>query len=258
MRWAAAARVSAVLWTASCVWAAPAGWDVYILGEVHDNPAHHAHQADLTAQIAPRALVFEMLTAEQALRLTPQNRTNEDTLARLLDWQASGWPDFSYYFPIFEAAPDAAIYGGAFTGDLRGVVRENRPPESVLTQLFALDAALPPHEQAAREAFQDGSHCFAMPKHLLPGMVLAQRVRDAGLAYRTLAALDDTQGPVVLVTGNGHARTDWGVPALLRHARPELRVWSLGQSEDGRISGPFDAVRDAAAPEREDPCAAFE
>ena len=40
--------------------------DVVLLGEVHDNPAHHAFQAEAVAYLAPRALVFEMLTPAQA------------------------------------------------------------------------------------------------------------------------------------------------------------------------------------------------
>ena len=49
--------------------AAPAAaQDVVILGEIHDNPAHHEVQAERVADIQPRALVFEMLTPEQAAR----------------------------------------------------------------------------------------------------------------------------------------------------------------------------------------------
>ena len=38
--------------------------DVVFLGEIHDNAAHHARQAQLVAQIKPVALVFEMLSPE--------------------------------------------------------------------------------------------------------------------------------------------------------------------------------------------------
>jgi uncharacterized iron-regulated protein len=62
-----------------------------------------------------------------------------------------------------------------------------------------------------------------------------------------------------VITGNGHARRDWGVPAVLAEVAPDLDVWVLGQTEDGRpLEGGFDAViSDPAAP-RPDPCAAFQ
>lgn len=63
--------------------------------------------------------------------------------------------------------------------------------------------------------------------------------------------------PVVIVTGNGHARRDGGVPVYLRNADPDVRVFSLGQSEEGHLTGVFDAVSDSATIERPDPCDAF-
>src|SRR6056297_678930 len=44
----------------------PGSADIVILGEVHDNRAHHEAQAELVARIEPAAVVFEMLTPEQA------------------------------------------------------------------------------------------------------------------------------------------------------------------------------------------------
>ena len=44
--------------------------EIYILGEIHDNPDHHRVQAEAVAEIAPAALVFEQLTADQAARVT--------------------------------------------------------------------------------------------------------------------------------------------------------------------------------------------
>ncbi len=52
---------------------------------------------------------------------------------------------------------------------------------------FGLDAPLPEDEQAAREAEQAEAHCGALPAEMLPGMVEAQRLRDAALA-RAVAA----------------------------------------------------------------------
>lgn len=78
---------------------------IVFLGEVHDNPAHHERQAKWVAALAPTAVVYEMLTAEQAGRVDPN--LDEAALSTQLDWDASGWPDFAMYYPIFEAAGQA-------------------------------------------------------------------------------------------------------------------------------------------------------
>ena len=43
--------------------------DVFVLGEVHDNPAHHRHQARVLRAIAPAAVVFEMLQPQHVAAL---------------------------------------------------------------------------------------------------------------------------------------------------------------------------------------------
>jgi hypothetical protein len=114
-------------------------------------------------------------------------------------------------------------------------------------------------EQAEREALQMAAHCDALPEEMLPGMVAVQRLRDAVLARAVIRALDETDGPVAVITGSGHARRDWGVPAALAEVAPDLDVWVLGQTEDGRpLEGGFDTVKSAPAVERPDPCVAFQ
>jgi uncharacterized iron-regulated protein len=93
---------------------------------------------------------------------------------------------------------------------------------------------------------------------MLPGMVEAQRLRDAVFARTTLEALADTGGPVVVITGTGHARKDWGMPVALRYAAPEAKVVSLGQLEaPPEDPAPFDLWRVSEPPPRGDPCAEF-
>lgn len=234
--------------------------DIVVLGEIHDNAEHHLNQARAVAALAPEALVFEMLTPEQAARATPAVRSDPAALEAALGWNASGWPDFAIYWPVFAAAPDAAIIGAA-------VPREEarRAFESPLAEVFGpeaprfgLDRALSPEDQAAREAEQQAAHCDALPEAMLPGMVAAQRLRDGALAAAALAALADTGGPVAVITGSGHARTDIGVPALLRLAAPEVAVVSLGQVErPATAPQPFDLWIASDPAPRDDPCAAF-
>jgi len=235
---------------------------VIFLGEVHDNPAHHARQAELVAELKPVALVFEMLTTDQSSLIHPEDLENEAGLSEKLDWENSGWPEFSMYFSIFTAAPGAAIFGAQLPREEARRV-SGEPLDRVFgpsAGFYGLDEPLPPEEQAMRESMQMAAHCDSLPLETLPTMVGIQRLRDARLAETALEALSMHGGPVVVITGNGHARTDWGAPALLKRAAPEVTVAALGQGETGSEGpdGSFDQVEETAGVERDDPCKAFE
>lgn len=236
------------------------GTDVVIVGEVHDNPAHHLNQAQIVLDVAPKALVFEMLSDAQALNVRPEMLADMDTLEQAIGWDDSGWPDFAMYYPIFAAAEGAAIFGGALPrGEVRQAVTDGAA--SVFgagAPVFGLDRALDDEEQSQREAGQMAAHCDALPVSMLNGMVEAQRLRDAGLARAVLAAHAETDGPVVVITGNGHARLDWGLAHALEIAAPELDVWSIAQFEaPPEDEVPFDEWIVTEGVDREDPCLAF-
>lgn len=257
----------AVLSTAPLLWAEStppelaAEADVVFLGEQHDNPEHHRTQAQWTAALEPSALVFEMLTEAQASGLTDEIRADATRLEAALGWHASGWPDFSMYFPIFAAAPDAVIFGAAVPRDRLGDIMEKdltEVAEPEITARYGLNLDLPADEQAARLELQRVAHCDALPEEFLPRMVEVQRLRDATIAEAARRALAETGGPVVVITGNGHAREDWGAPFLLRQAASDIAVFSLGQGEAGSVpEGGFTEVVDGPGVDRGDPCAAF-
>ncbi len=234
--------------------------DVVILGEMHDNPVHHQRQAELLVALKPKAVVWEMLTVEQAKRL--ESGIPDDALqtAEMLNWATSGWPPFSLYAPVFAAARDARQYGARVPRSEAPEIMSNGSVAyfgADVSARFGLDQPLPTAEQGAREADQQVSHCDAMPKEMLPLLVDFQRLRDAALAAAADQALAETGGPVAVITGNGHARMDRGLAVYLAQARPEAEIRSLGQSEQGLINGQFDLVLDAPEVERGDPCLAF-
>lgn len=236
------------------------GAAVYFLGEVHDHSGHHLNQARAVAAIQPSAMVFEMLTEAQAAK-APATWDSAEELGTALDWAGSGWPDFAMYYPIFQAAPAARIFGAALPrAQARAVF--DQPLAQVFagdTARFGLDQALPKAEQAARETLQAKAHCNALPAELLPGMVNVQRLRDAELARVAELALRETGGPVVVITGTGHVRRDWGAPAALAVAAPGVSTLALGQYE---VAAPDPALTDfwivTDAVDRDDPCAAFQ
>jgi uncharacterized iron-regulated protein len=236
--------------------------DVVILGEVHGNPAHHAFQARAVAALRPAALVFEMLLPEQAARADPALVGDPAALAAALGWDGRGWPDFALYHPILAAAPGALVVGGDVP---RAALRQAMAGGAAVA--FGPDAArygltepLAPEDAEARKAQMAASHCNALPEHMLAGMVEAQRLRDAALARAAVEAHAATGGPVAVITGTGHARRDWGIPAALAAAAPGLSVLAVAQVEgaaDPADAALFDRVVASAPVARGDPCAAF-
>lgn len=235
------------------------GADVIILGEVHDNRRHHQVQAELLAALQPSALVWEMITQAQAEALTPQILQDPDVTARVLEWEASGWPDFSLYAPVFKASEQASHFGALVPrSESQAALKAGVDSHfGAVAQRFGLDQPLPEAEQSAREAEQMANHCNALPDHVLPMLVDVQRLRDASLAAAVERALLQTGGPVVVITGNGHARLDRGLAVYLARAMPDTVIRALGQMEEGSIQGHFDVVLSSPAVSRPDPCLAF-
>lgn len=229
--------------------------DIVLLGEVHDNPAHHANQARAVAAIKPAALVFEMLLPEQVTRL-PADRSDAALVDAAIGWTERGWPDFALYQPIFAAAPKARVYGADVPQ--RDVRRAAMDGAASVLAGFGLDRPLPDAEQDRRETGLWAAHCFAMPKGAMAGMVQVQRLRDASLARAAIRALRETGGPVAVILGAEHARSDWGVPALIAVEAPALTVLSVGQVEGAAGPQPFDLwIATEGVAGRDDPCAAF-
>ena len=237
--------------------------DIVVLGEIHDNPVHHANQAEIVAALKPAALVFEMIPQAEEEKVNELRATGagKGAFVSELEWQRSGWPDFDFYWRILAAAPRAQVFGAEQPkADVRRAVIEGAAgvfgPDAAN---YGLDEPLPPAEQRLREAEQAEAHCDALPSEMLPGMVEAQRFRDAGLADAAIWARTMTGGgQVVVITGSGHADRLRGMPALVSHAEPGLRIVTLGQfEEDPANAGDYDALMLAPPPEREDPCASL-
>jgi len=248
--------------------------DFVLLGETHDNPDHHALQARLVqvaAQGRKPAIVFEMLDVSQQPAIDAAART-PDALATAVDWAHSGWPAFSEYRPIFDAAFAAGlpIVAGNLTrqqvGDIVAQGAAALPPD-VAALLERQGEPLPEVVKAEREEMRK-SHCGHLPDHLLGPLVLAQHARDAQLAMR----MASSSAGSILIAGSGHARTDRGAPVYLSLLAPNRRIVSVAfvevsparQSPEQYAAAfsasrlPFDFAVFTPAAEREDPCKAFE
>lgn len=243
---------------------------VISLGETHDNPDHHALQAwavqALVAQGAAPSVAFEMIDRDHQAELEAAT-SDLDQLGKAVGWEARGWPAWRFYQPI--AAVALAAGGRLAAANLpadstRALARGTAAPE--LVSRLGLDQPLPAADQEALAEEIRVSHCGLMPDAAIPGMVRVQRARDASLA-EVVAALAGT-GPVVLIAGSGHTRTDRGVPVRLQGLVPGLDQIAVGLIEvEAGVNDPaayaarfqasvlpFDLVWFTGRAERDDPC----
>lgn len=268
---------------------------VAVLGEVHDNPAHHKLRAEILSghtwlvtsaegvgRVPTPGVVFEHIRADQQPALDQFTEFNAKSrrlgvagdLFRFLEWDKSGWPDQKIFDPLFSAAITARLPLRA--GDLpRNVVRKAaKEGEAAVAPeeraRLKLDQPLEPRLLDALLIELEESHCGMMPKTAFGNMAFAQRYRDAHLADAVLKAAEK-HGSAILLAGNGHVRTDRGVPAHLRQRAPDRKVVSvmLVEVEDGKTDPrayvPLDPGGKPAADyivltprhERPDPCEAM-
>lgn len=229
--------------------------DLLIIGEKHDNAAHHAIQADLVADAVAAgrrpALAFEMMTRDRQAAIDDvlAGARDENPAARLdtvlaalaeaAGWKDSGWPDWSLYRPI--AASVVKAGGPVIAADLAPSMKRTAAKDGVAAlprrwrDRLALDAPLSAATRAALAEEIKAAHCGYATADMIEAMIRVQRARDAALAMAMLDARDAPDaGQAILITGNGHARDDRAVPWLVRRAlgdAPGARVLSVGLIE---------------------------
>ncbi|MEM9139853.1 MAG: ChaN family lipoprotein [Pseudomonadota bacterium] len=244
--------------------------DVVVLGEVHDNPQHHAIQASLVEALAPSGLAVEMIprASEEGIAVFLDQGGDYGEIGPAIGWTKLGWPDWALYRPVFEAAEGAVITGGALSRRrIRQALDDGAEAAAAAAAdpvlIRALADGLPDRAQQAMVKDMIVAHCNKLPASAARTMVEAQRLRDASFAGAALRARQ-AAGPVVLITGTGHARADRGVPLYLERLAPDLKVMTVGflESDLAAVTAgadqPFDAVVVTLPAPREDPCLAFQ
>ena len=231
-----------------------AGKRVVILGEVHDNGVQHALRVaalrELVAKGARPALAFEQFDGDAQAAIDRARRERPGDAAYLIA-QAKGAPswDWKLYQPFVALALEYDLPIVAANLSRADAMRIAMAPA-------AKDAAaLPPAFVASHEASIARGHCDLLPADALPGMARAQIARDRALAAAIAPYAD--RG-VVLLTGNGHARIELGVPHWLSTA-DRARSVSIGvlerdADETGEPSDRFDAYVLTEPAPRADPC----
>ncbi len=241
---------------------------VVLLGEVHDNAEQHATRAAalrrLLAGGARPAIAFEQFDRERQADIDRARRETPPagrTLAEHLIAQARparGW-DWALYRPFVELALEhdlPIVAANLSRADAMRVATQGFAAvfDEATRARFALDA-LPPALLSAHERAVDDGHCNRMPADALPAMARAQIARDLALAE---AIRPHFARGVVLLTGNGHVRSDIGVPFFLSEVeRAEaIAIGLLERDEpEGDLARRFDVTFATPVQPREDPCA---
>ncbi len=224
--------------------------DYLLLGEKHDNPRHHALQAHIIDEVGALGreakVVFEMLEpshqplVDAVTRFAYRNRAADNAnlperLAALgddLHWNDRGWPDWSFYQPIFASAITHAMpifAGNPERSDLRALGKTGKVPERLREDL-KWDTI---YDKAQSQSLTDelvAAHCGMISRDAVGPMMEMQRLKDAHMA-RAMRRSHLDGSLAILVAGNGHTRKDRGVPMFLE---ADARVVSIGFVEVAR------------------------
>lgn len=255
--------------------------DYLVIGEIHDNPLHHQLQADLLSHFADHddgqiSVGFEQLSVDQQPLLDAfyqQANATADTFAEAVEWSQSGWPDYGIYQVLFTATLERQLaivplmFSAATTREVFNGGVDVALTDDALSRLRP-DALLSAEQRDVVERDMQDAHCGKLPESMLPGMVDVQIARDAFMAYRMVQAAE--RG--VIITGNGHARRDRGMPLFMARLRPDANILVINLLELADVEG--DALAGQAqdradnsisdytvfTPElaRSDPCLAFQ
>lgn len=249
-----------------------------LLGEVHDNPDHHAIQAELLEAIAAGGLkpvvAFEQFDSDRDAALQQRLASGKlvpDDVAEAVDFDYKGW-NWDFYRPLVAIALRHGMPLRAANLSRMSAAPIARKGMAALEpgRIAALrleTAWTAEREQGLRAIIREG-HCGALPESVVPTMAVAQRARDATLAESLLGAGRDGG---VLIAGNGHVRRDLGVPIYLSAAAAERSSCAVGIVEvDAEKQHPqaylqsmasrmplYDFVCFTPRWDRPDPCAAF-
>ncbi len=244
--------------------------DALLLGEVHDNPAHHRLQLKVLqyvdAKRAP-ALAMEQFDSEHQAAIDAAQAEADASAESLADAgrfarEGWGWP---LYKPLVEEAASHGLPLLAINlsrAEARRVAREGLDAMPGGKGRQIVDKPWTAQRQRQLEDAIRVGHCGQVSPEVLKMIVTAQRSRDAVMAERIAPQLG--RG-VVAILGAGHARRDLAVPIYLARLAPQRRVLSVGLVEvrEGLYSpsdypavaqGLFDVVWFTPLFERPDPC----
>lgn len=239
-----------------------------LLGEVHDNADQHAARAAALRQFlrngARPAIAFEQFDRERQADIDrvrretpPPDQSRADHLIAQASRPRSGW-NWAFYRPYVELALEydlPIVAANLSRADAERVARQGYGAlfDAAAIGKLGLDRLSPAVLREQERAVDEG-HCGQLSTEQAARLARAQVARDAAL---TVAIRPYFDRGVVLLTGNGHARNDVGVPIFLSRAERERTV-TIGLLEDEQAGvdwrARFDVVFVTPTQPRADPC----
>lgn len=231
-----------------------------LLGEVHDNAAQHALRAaalrDLLESGARPALLMEQFDRERQAdldrALARPGVTADDVIAAASPgepaMQGWHWPFYRPYVALAIEYRLPVVAANVSRDDTRRVLTEG-------LAALGFDPAVPADIRTAQTNAIVEGHCGMLDAAQAGRMVGAQVARDQFMA-RALETHADRGA--VLIAGNGHVRSDVGVPRWLGAAARGRSV-SVGllESGDPAPGSAFDRALQTPRQPRSDPCEAM-
>ncbi len=241
---------------ASCAQAPSSGLyfsqPVVLLGEVHDNELQHSVRLqafrDWLATGARPALVMEQFDRDRQGAIDERRAKNPrpDADALIAVAGGTGW-HWSFYRPFIALALEydlPVVAANVSRDEARRVMRDG-------LEATGFRASVPPEVLVLLAKSIEESHCGMVDADAARLMALAQVARDQAMAAAVEA--HSSRGVLVLA-GNGHVRTDAGIPRWLS-SQTRAHSEAIGLLEEETPDpGRFDRVVVTAPQAREEPC----
>ena len=234
---------------------------VVLLGEVHDNAAQHAMREQALRQWieggARPTLLMEQFDRERQGdldRALAQPGVSADVViaaagaSSTRPGQGWRWPLYRPYIALAIEYRLTIVAANVSRADTRRVVSEG-------LQALGFDPNVPADIADAQASEIVDSHCGQLDAADAQRLVAAQVARDQFMARMIERVAPNA---AVLLAGNGHVRSDIGVPRWLtpatRRRSVAIGLLEAGTSEDGTR---FDVVLRTPEQPRADPCEAM-
>ena len=226
---------------------------VVLLGEVHDHAAQHALRLAafeaLLAQGARPALLMEQFDREHQGTIEAYRAATPNPDAGALIAAAQG--NAGWHWPFYRPYVALALQHGLPI--VAANIGRDEARRSMKNGLAAqgFDAAVPAEVLDGIAAQVEASHCGMVKPATARRMALAQVARDEAMARAVEA---HAARGALLLAGNGHVRTDLGVPRWLDPAT-RARSEAIGVLEVGDDTAAYDRRVFTPRQARPDPCA---
>lgn len=247
--------------------AAALGAHWVLLGEKHDNAEHHRLQARIVAALGEAGrrpgVVWEMAGPDQAGAFAAAQVAEVGQLGKALSWEERGWPAWSIYQPIVEAAltHSMKLYPGNPSLEMTRAIGHGGDLSAEQQARLRWSVDYDDAQLSDLTAQLTAAHCGALPEAAMAPMAKVQRLRDAWMAASLRGA--DRGSGAVLIAGSQHVREDRGVPWRLGEKVFSLALVEVDRERTSAQDYPafnkdlFDFVWFTGRVDEEDPCEKF-